>query len=261
MVPIPEEGDAHEAMAHRHGDVRAGGRGVHRRRRQQRAPSAIDTGSGASHAPVTLQMWGAWTGTRAPAVQQDLRRVHGEVPVDHGEQRGWRGRPEDHRRDQRRQPAGRRAVVRAGQRRAVLRVGRMAGPEPVHRAERLRRQPVPAVGRGVHELRRQPVRVPVPDRRLRVCTTTRTCSRRPGIAARPRRCPSSRTTRRSSRSSTPTARSRSPGSSRGSATTSSRTPTWGTSSARSGTTTTAPRRWSPPTRLEGDVRMAEGVHR
>jgi multiple sugar transport system substrate-binding protein len=26
------------------------------------APSAIDTGSGASHAPVTLQMWGAWTG-------------------------------------------------------------------------------------------------------------------------------------------------------------------------------------------------------
>jgi multiple sugar transport system substrate-binding protein len=25
-------------------------------------PSAIDTGSGASHAPVTLQMWGAWTG-------------------------------------------------------------------------------------------------------------------------------------------------------------------------------------------------------
>jgi len=26
------------------------------------APSAIDTGSGASHAPVTLQMWGEWTG-------------------------------------------------------------------------------------------------------------------------------------------------------------------------------------------------------
>ena len=26
------------------------------------APSAVDTGSGASHAPVTLQMWGAWTG-------------------------------------------------------------------------------------------------------------------------------------------------------------------------------------------------------
>ena len=26
------------------------------------APSAIDTGSGASHAPVTMQMWGAWTG-------------------------------------------------------------------------------------------------------------------------------------------------------------------------------------------------------
>ena len=25
-------------------------------------PSAIDTGSGASHAPVTLEMWGAWTG-------------------------------------------------------------------------------------------------------------------------------------------------------------------------------------------------------
>jgi multiple sugar transport system substrate-binding protein len=27
------------------------------------APSAIDTGSGVSHAPVTLEMWGAWTGT------------------------------------------------------------------------------------------------------------------------------------------------------------------------------------------------------
>jgi multiple sugar transport system substrate-binding protein len=27
------------------------------------APSAIDTGSGASHAPVTLEMWGEWTGT------------------------------------------------------------------------------------------------------------------------------------------------------------------------------------------------------
>ena len=62
MAPIPEEGDAHEAMAHRHGDVRAGGRRVHGRRRQRDTPSAVDTGSGASHAPVTLEMWGAWTG-------------------------------------------------------------------------------------------------------------------------------------------------------------------------------------------------------
>ena len=61
------------------------------------APSAIDTGSGASHAPVTLQMWGAWTGRELAAVQQDLRRVHAEVPVDHGQQRGRCERPEDHR--------------------------------------------------------------------------------------------------------------------------------------------------------------------
>ena len=26
------------------------------------APSAVDTGSGVSHAPVELEMWGAWTG-------------------------------------------------------------------------------------------------------------------------------------------------------------------------------------------------------
>jgi hypothetical protein len=40
---------------------------------------------------VTLQMWGAWTG-------RELK----QVPLDHGQQRGWRQRSEDHRRDQRR---------------------------------------------------------------------------------------------------------------------------------------------------------------
>ncbi len=182
--------------------------------------------------------------SRAPAVQQDLRRLHGEVPLDHGQQRGWRERPEDHRRDQRRQPAGHGALVHAGQRGPVLRVGRVAGPEPVHRAERLRRQPVPAVGRGVHELRREPVRVPVPDGRPRPVLQHRHVQegghRRPAQDA----LRAGGQTRRSSRSSTPTGRSRSPASFRGSATTSSAPRTWGTSSARSGTATTARRRWS-----------------
>ncbi len=68
------------------------------------APSAIDTGSGTSHAPVTLHDLGRLDRSRAPAVQPDLQRFHGEVPLDHGQQRGWRERPEDHRLDQRGNP-------------------------------------------------------------------------------------------------------------------------------------------------------------
>ena len=66
------------------------------------APSAVDTGSGASHAPVTLQMWGAWTGRELQQFNKIFDGFTAEVPVDHGQQRRWRQRPEDHRRDQRR---------------------------------------------------------------------------------------------------------------------------------------------------------------
>ena len=83
--------------------------------------------------------------------------------MDHREQRRWRQRSEDPGFDQRGEPAGHGALVHARQRGPVLRDGCLAGPQPVYRAERLRREPIPAVGRGVHELRGEPLRVPVPD--------------------------------------------------------------------------------------------------
>ena len=46
--------------------------------------------------------------SRAQAVQHDLRRLHGEVPLDHGEQHRWRERSEVPGRHQRGRPAGRR---------------------------------------------------------------------------------------------------------------------------------------------------------
>ena len=214
------------------------------------APSVIDTGSDASHEPVTLEIWGAWTGRELEQFNKIFDGFTEQVPMDHRREQGRRRRPEDPRRDQRRQPARRGAVVHARQRGPVLRVGGLAGPEPVHRAERLRRRrQFPPSRRGLHELRRQPVRVPVPHRRVRAVLQHRHVRGGGHLRAADDARRSCRRTRRSSRSSTPTARSRSPGS----------CPWLGyyefsiaepraTSSARPGTTTTDRNRWSPPTR-------------
>ena len=50
-------------------------------------PSAVDTASGASHAPVTLEMWrrGLEAETRSSSTRSSTASTEA-VPVDHGEQ-------------------------------------------------------------------------------------------------------------------------------------------------------------------------------
>ena len=63
-----------EAMAGRDGDVRARGGGVHGGGGDE-TPSPVDTAASASHEPVTIEMWSAWTSRRElEAVRHDLRR-------------------------------------------------------------------------------------------------------------------------------------------------------------------------------------------
>ena len=99
----------------------------------------------------------------------DLRRLRGGVPVDHdGCHDGCRGRREGAGRDQGRHPARRDDVVGARRSRGLLRHRRMAGPHSVHRAGRHGgRGLLPAVGRALHGVRREAVRVPVPHGRGR----------------------------------------------------------------------------------------------
>ena len=67
----------------------------------------------------------------------------------------------------------------------------LAGPHAVHRTVGPRHEHLPRLGHPVHELRREPVRVAVPDRRAWGCTTTRTYSRSTGTPSHRRRCRSS----------------------------------------------------------------------
>ena len=56
------------------------------------APSPVDTGASASHEPVTIEMWSAWT---SKAELEDFNKIFAgfedAVPVDHGEERRERG--------------------------------------------------------------------------------------------------------------------------------------------------------------------------
>ena len=65
-------------------DVRAGDRGMHRRRRQQRRAVRDRHRERRLARPGDAADVGRMDRSRAPAVQQDLRRLHGEVPLDHG---------------------------------------------------------------------------------------------------------------------------------------------------------------------------------
>ncbi len=222
-------------------------------------PSAVDTASGASHAPVTLEMWGAWTGRELKQFNTIFDGFTEKYPWITVNSTGGVERSEDPGCHQCGRPAGHGAVVHARQRGEVLRVGRVAGPQPVHRAERLRREPVPAVGRGVHELRGEPLRVPVPDGRSGPVLQHRHVRGRRGSTGR-RKTLSELAGRReeADRVQLRTARSRSRGSCRGSATTSSAPRTSGTCSARSGTTRTGPRRRS--TRIRAWKAMFQWQH-
>ena len=197
------------------------GRGVHGGRRGQH-PVRDRHRQQRLARPGDAHDLGGVDGTRARAVQPDLRRVHREVPVDHGESVGGvddpkiiaainSGTPPDVVLSFTLDSVGQFCASGAWQdlNPYIEQSGFDVEPVPGRRSRPTRASPAAGA-----RSRSSPTRTG--------CTTTPTCSTKAGItgpaedAHRARR-----TTRRSSPSSTPTDRSRWPGSSRGSATTSS----------------------------------------
>ena len=167
---LAEERGPHEACIEgSDGDRQrgAGGHGVHGRRRHHDHAAVL-------HQPERLPRPGHHHHVErvdreagGGHVQQDLRRVPEAIPLDHREERPERHGRQDPVRDQRGESPRRRALVRPGQRGQVLHVGGVDRPHALHPAGQHGSQPVPAGRVQVHEVRQQPMCVPVPYRRVR----------------------------------------------------------------------------------------------
>ena len=120
--------------------------------------------------PVTLSMWSEWTSAAETKVFNKIfDGFQQKYPWITGRQPHRAHRQQDHGRDQLRRAAGLGPVVRGRQRRSVVQHGRVDRHDALHQRSGRCRHGVnlPAVGAGLYELQRRPVRAAVPHRRQR----------------------------------------------------------------------------------------------
>ena len=160
-------------------------------------PSAVDTASGASHEPVTLEMWGAWTGRELKqfnTIFDGFTEKYPWITVNSGggvnDQKILAainsGNPPD--------TVLSFTLDNVGQ---FCATGAWQDLNPYIEQSDFDVSQFPPSVEVLHELRGEPLRVAVPDGRSRVCTTTPTCSRQRGSTDRRRPLSSCRRTRRS----------------------------------------------------------------